>query len=189
MDWVKQLLAKHTAEDGKVNSEAFLAAVTAEAPKHSVPKAEFNAKNDALKSAQADLDALQKSSGDADALKKQIAEAQDKAAKAEADFAGLQKSTAIREALTAAGATDVEYAMFKLGDVDDIGKLEHRIKDLQADLPTYFPKPGEGDGEGDESKKPGGYKTLDNKLGDGKQLTEAEAMEATLDAAFGFDAA
>ena len=185
MEWVKQLIAKHTDAEGKFDAEAFNTEFGQEFAKNAVPKAEFNAKNDALKQAKADLDALQQSTGDVEALKKQITEAQDKAAKAETDYAALVKSTAVKDALTKAGGTDLDYLAYKLGDVET-DKLDNRIKDLQKDFPTYFPKPDEGDGKPKEEPKPGaGFKTLDNGLKGGKTPTEAEAMSATLDAAFG----
>lgn len=183
MDWIKQLLAKHTDEDGKVSADAFLEEVTKEAPKHSVPKAEFNAKNEALKEAREDLEALQKNTGDVEALQQQITEANAKAAKADEAYAGLVKSTAIKDAITAAGGTDIDYLAYKLGDVEP-GDVANKLKDLQSTLPEhYFAKP-EGDVKEDKGGN-GGYKTVDNKLNDGKPQTEADKMAAIMDAGFG----
>ncbi len=187
MEWVKQLIEKHTDAEGKLDGDALLAAITAEAPKYTVPKAEFNAKNDALKTAQADLKALQESTGDVEALKKQITDANDKAVKAEGDYTALVKSAAVKDALTAAGGTDLDYLAYKLGDVDDVSKIDNRIKDLQKDFPAYFPKPDEGGEKKTEEPKPGaGFKTIDNGLKGGEKLTEEQTMNTTLDAAFGF---
>lgn len=50
----------------------------------------------------------------------------------------------VNEALSEAGAKDLEYARFKLGDVElsedgkSITDLENRIKDLQTQIPDYF---------------------------------------------------
>lgn len=50
----------------------------------------------------------------------------------------------VNTALTEAGATDIEYARFKLGDVElsedgkSITDLDNRIKDLQTQIPDYF---------------------------------------------------
>lgn len=50
----------------------------------------------------------------------------------------------VNTALSEAGATDIEYARFKLGDVElsedgkSITDLDNRIKDLQNQIPDYF---------------------------------------------------
>lgn len=50
----------------------------------------------------------------------------------------------VNAALSEAGATDLEYARFKLGDVElsedgkSINDLDNRIKDLQTQIPDYF---------------------------------------------------
>lgn len=50
----------------------------------------------------------------------------------------------VNAALSEAGAKDLEYARFKLGDVElsedgkSITDLENRIKDLQTQIPDYF---------------------------------------------------
>lgn len=50
----------------------------------------------------------------------------------------------VNTALSEAGATDIEYARFKLGEVElgedgkSITDLDNRIKDLQTQIPDYF---------------------------------------------------
>lgn len=50
----------------------------------------------------------------------------------------------VNSALTEAGATDLDYARFKLGEVElgedgkTIPDLENKVKDLQTQIPSYF---------------------------------------------------
>jgi len=66
----------------------------------------------------------------------------------------------VNAALSEAGATDLEYARFKLGDVElaedgkTISDLDNRIKDLQTQIPDYFQTTDpnqESDEDGNES--------------------------------------
>ena len=46
MDWLKELLEKAVIKDGKLDIEALMKSVSAEFPKHAVPKKEYNDKLD-----------------------------------------------------------------------------------------------------------------------------------------------
>lgn len=188
MDWIKKLLEANTDADGNVDTEAFLAAVKTDAPKHSVPRDEFNAKNKALQEATADLKKLQDNVGDPAATKKLIDDANQRATDAESKFAALQKETSIREALTSAGAKDVDYMLHKLGADVDVEKVSSLIKDLQKDHPTFFPeaegdKPDDKDGKEDKGGAGFGYETVDNALKGGDNA--GADKQAAMDALFG----
>ena len=81
--------------------------------------------------------------------------------------------------MTAAKGTDVDYLMFKLGDleVDDEGNvkdLENKIKDLKASLPTFFEEAPE------PPKEPEGFTKLGGaKLGGGQPPKET-SLESVL---------
>ena len=49
MDWLKELLEKAVIKDGKLDIEALMKSVSAEFPKHAVPKKEYNDKLEELK--------------------------------------------------------------------------------------------------------------------------------------------
>lgn len=97
--------------------------------------------------------------------------ADEKAAReaAEKELSDMRVSTQVKEALTKAGAKDVDYALFKLGQLEtdkdgNVKDLDNKIKDLQANLPDYF---ATDDNKGGKANDEGGYKPIDNKLGAG----------------------
>ncbi|HEM3635880.1 TPA: phage scaffolding protein [Streptococcus suis] len=142
MDWLKELIEKHTAE-GKTDVDVVMNAVKEEFPKHAVTKSAYNEQAEKLKAANATLDTLKKSNKDNEDLQKELKTYKDKVAQLEAEAKETAKKQTIKDALTNAKATDVDYLMYKLGDLeeDDSGKikdLDQKIKDLQVNLPNFF---------------------------------------------------
>ena len=94
----------------------------------------------------------------------------------------------VNTALTEAGATDLEYARFKLGEVElsedgkSIADMDNRIKDLKEAIPNYF-KEAEPDEGGNEppSDPLNGFKPLNPDPGNGKQ-SQPDATQAMIDA-------
>ena len=83
----------------------------------------------------------------------------------------------VNEALTTAGATDLEYARFKLGEVElsedgkSIADLENKVKDLQTQIPTYFQTTDPKENEGDNTPPVdplNGFKQVNPAPGEGK---------------------
>lgn len=142
MDWLKELIEKHTA-DGKTDIDAVMNAVKEEFPKHAVPKDVYNEQAEKLKAANNTLDALKKSNKDNEELQNELKMYKDKVSQLEADAKETAKKQTIKDALSNAKATDVDYLMYKLGDVElaedgSIKDLDSKIKDLQANHPTFF---------------------------------------------------
>ncbi|HEM2581387.1 TPA: phage scaffolding protein [Streptococcus suis] len=142
MDWLKELIEKHTAE-GKTDIDAVMNAVKEEFPKHAVPKDVYNEQAEKLKVANSTLDTLKKSNKDNEELQNELKTYKDKVSQLEADAKETAKKQTIKDALRNAKATDVDYLMYKLGDLeeDDSGKikdLDQKIKDLQVNLPNFF---------------------------------------------------
>lgn len=88
---------------------------------------------------------------------------------AQAKQSEIEKTYAVKSALTESGAKDVDYAIFKLGGVEklelnkdgSIKGLENQVKSLKESSPDLF--------QADSGADPkAGYKPLDNKLEDGK---------------------
>ena len=112
---------------------------------------------------------LQKTVSDnADAVTK-IDEYKTAADAAQAKQSEIEKTYAVKSALTESGAKDVDYAIFKLGGVEklelnkdgSIKGLENQVKSLKESSPDLF--------QADSGADPkAGYKPLDNKLEDGK---------------------
>lgn len=155
-------------------------------------KSQRDSAREELDAANALVDDLKKATdGNADA-QKQIEEYKDTAEQLQGKLTSLEKTSAVKEVLTKAGATDIDYALFKLGGVDSLelkdGKvvdLDNKVKELQEAMPTYFKGADDQDkGKNDDPGK-GGFKVLDNKLkggaDDGNQPTTlAERIAANM---------
>lgn len=127
---------------------------------------------------------LQKTVKDNEDATSKITQYQQEAAEAKAKQAEIEKSYAIKDALRTAGATDIEYMMFKLGDVELDGDgvikdIDSKIKALQESSPNWFsvseaPKEGQA-----------GYKPIDTKLEGGTPPAPEVAAQAAFEAAVG----
>jgi len=113
---------------------------------------------------------LQKTVSDnADAVTK-IDEYKTAADAAQAKQSEIEKTYAVKSALTESGAKDVDYAIFKLGGVEklelnkdgSIKGLENQVKSLKESSPDLF------QADKSDADPKAGYKPLDNKLEDGK---------------------
>lgn len=134
---------------------------------------------DRVKSLETDLSAanklvsdLKKDHQSVDDLQKKIKEHEDKVATLEAERAKDRKTAAIKEALTKAGAKDIDYMAFKLGEVEidkdgNIKDLDNKVKTLKEANKDYF-NVDDPDPKNDPNKK--GYKVIDTKLPDGKTV-------------------
>lgn len=181
MEWIKEILAKHTKEDGTVDTEAANKEIQQEFPKHAVPKDQYNNVSSSLKEANSTIKTLEDKVKDNPDVQKELDTYKSKAEQLETENKQLVINHQVSSALRDAGAKDVEYATFKLGSLEldkngQVKDLESRIKDLQATLPEYFAK------ETQDPKDPlDGFKNLNPDLKDGKQtqtfsMTEIEKM-------------
>lgn len=94
----------------------------------------------------------------------------------------------VNTALTAAGATDLEYARFKLGEVDlaEDGKtivdLDNKVKDLQTQIPDYFQTndPNQDPPAGSDGANPNsldGFQQINPQPGNGKPSTPDQTQQ------------
>lgn len=171
MDWIKALLTKHTKEDGTVDQEAFEKEVGIEFAKNAVPKADFNAKVEELKTANTTLETLKNENKDVETLQKTITQHEETIKDLQAKEASAAKSHAIEKALASAKATDIEYLAYKLGDVEleedgTIKDIDNKIKDLQTNHPTFFEEKEPADPN--QQQGPAGFTHVPNPLKDGK---------------------
>lgn len=174
---ILELIKKHT-EDGKFNEEAFEKEFKEEQAKAFVPKADFNAKNEELKSATTTLEQLKKDNEDVEALQTAVKEHETKVSELQEELAKERKTFAVKEALQGAGAKDVDYMMFKLGDVEvgddgSIKDLDNKVKSLREENPNFFET-----SDGDDTDADDGFKVHDNALDTGgtKGLTKEKIM-------------
>lgn len=163
MEWLKKILEKHKKEDGTIDMEAALKEVNEEFPKNAVPKEKYNDVSDQLKTANTTIKDLKKNNEDNETLQNTIKTHETTINTLKAEATKREKEYSLKGALEKAGATDIDYLLYKLGGVDKLemdseGKikdLDNKIKDLQANNATFFTiaDPGE--------PKP---KVLENKL-------------------------
>lgn len=181
---IEEILKKHVGEDGKLNVEAAAKELKEEQGKAFVPKADFNSKNEELKKANETLNKLQKDNKDIEALQTTITEYEQQVQQLEAERAEERKTYAIKEVLTKEGASDIEYMLYKLGEVEvdndgNIVDLENKVKALKESHPTFF-------GSEEKTKTDAlGYEPIDNKLDNGKPSDPEATATAEFEAALG----
>lgn len=176
MEWIQAILAKHTKEDGTVDLEAANKEIDQEFPKNAVPKDQYNNTASQLSEANKTLKTLEEKTKDNPDVQKELSDLKEKADALEKENTDLKINGQVSAALQAVGAKDIEYATFKLGELEidkegNVKDLDSKIKDLQTNLPDYFAKPDDSkeDQKNGGQQSSGGYKPVDNKLQEGQQ--------------------
>lgn len=172
MEWIKQILAKHTKEDGTVDLEAANKEIDKEFPQNAVPKDQYNNVSSQLSEANKTLKSLEEKTKDNPDVQKELSSLKEKAEALEKENTDLKINGQVSAALQASGAKDIDYALFKLGKLEldkngNVKDLDNKVKDLKAAIPDYFSKE---DGK-EEKTPPAGYQTIDTKLPNGQQQT------------------
>ena len=126
-----------------------------------------------LNSANELVTSLKKSNKDVEGLQTQISDYQSKVETLETERAAERKTYALKEALTKEGVSDVDYMLFKLGEVEtdkdgNIIDLDNKVKSLKETNPSFF---GEQTTAQTNDQTSTGYKVIDNKLDTGKAGT------------------
>ncbi|HFI0593035.1 TPA: phage scaffolding protein [Streptococcus suis] len=129
---------------------------------------------------------LKKTNKDAEELQQKITDYETKVQQLETERAEERKTYAIKEALQKEGVSDVEYMMFKLGELEvdkdgNIVDLDNKVKALKETNPAFFST--QHNGVLTDKQAPG-YQVVDNKLESGRNtepepqsLAEAIALE------------
>ena len=146
MEWLRKLLENAQIKDGKLDIEALMTSINTEFPKNAVPKDKYNDVSSQLKTANDTIKDLKKNNTDNETLQNTIKEHENTIATLKADSLKREKEFIVKGALEKAGATDVDYLLYKLGGVDNLemdseGKikdLDNKIKDLQTNNSTHF---------------------------------------------------
>lgn len=125
IEWIEKLVKDSTGEGGVFNASGFMDAVTKEFPKHAVPKADFNAKTEELKTVNASLndtkaalEKLKKDSKGNEDLKASIKKLQDDLDKTKASAAADRKTWALKSELQTQGVLDPDYVIYKMGGLE-----------------------------------------------------------------------
>ena len=118
MDWLKELLEKATVTDGKLDTDALMKAISAEFPKHAVPKEDFNNKVKELATANETIKNLKKDNGDNEELQKKIGDYETEIKKLKKSAEDTAKTYALKEQLSRAGVLDPDYLIYKAGGIE-----------------------------------------------------------------------
>lgn len=141
MEWLRKLLEGATITDGKLDIDGLMKSINTEFPKNAVPKEKYNEVSNDLKTANKTLDNLRKNHKDVEDLQKEIEGYKTKMSDLEATRAKEQKEFTIKSKLKDLGCTDLDYMLYKLGDIDklDLEKdWENKAKELKENNATFF---------------------------------------------------
>lgn len=153
---IEELLNQHIAEDGTLDVAKASEALKKELPKHYTPKEEFNNKNDQLKEAQKTIKTLQDANQDNADLQATIDQYKADNERLEAENKAIATRAKATEKLHGLGVTDVDYALFKLGDIEldvagELKDFEAKFNAFKEAHPTFVksdedpePTPGAG---------------------------------------------
>lgn len=175
MEWIKSILEKHRKEDGTIDIEAANKEIDQEFPKNAVPKEQYNNVSAGLKEANKTITSLNAKTQDKPDVQAELATYKTKAEKLESENRQLKIDGQAQNALRAAGAKDVEYAMFKLGNLEldkegNVKDLESKVKDLQTQIPDYLQAADPKDDKQEQPKdKLNGFQQINPNPGNGKQ--------------------
>lgn len=151
MEWLKKLLeAAETNEDGTLKIDSLIEAIKAEFPRHAVPKEDYNAKVEELKTANKTIKDIGDKNKGNENLQKDLETYQADVKNLKKENETLKKTYAVKESLTKAGCTDPDYLLFKQGGIgkftfDPDGKvvgMEELVKQYREATPHVF-KPGQ----------------------------------------------
>lgn len=173
MDWIKEILDKNIDDDGKIDVSKAMAAVNKEFPKQAITKEVFNEKNEDLKAANKLVKDLKKENKDVEKLQDKIDSYEEEVETINAERLEERKTFTLKEKLKESGAKDVDYMLYKMGEVEadedgNVEDLDNKIKELQEAHTGMFEVE-----EGQEDTPPGvddkGFTVFDNGLDDGQE--------------------
>ena len=149
MEWLKELLKEHVAED---KLDEVVKAFNAESPKHVIPKDVFNEKSTEAKTLKGQLDeykkqveSLSEKAGTVEEYQQQIEKLKtdytELEAKTQQEITNITKKTAYEKALINSGvhkdAIDLLLSSTKLDELDT-EKLDEQINNLKEQRPGLF---------------------------------------------------
>lgn len=174
MEWIKKILEKHRQEDGKVDIEAANKEIDKEFPQNAVPKEQYNNVSASLKEANKTIESLNAKTKDDPDIQEELNTYKTKAEQLEQENQQLKIDGQVQNALRAAGAKDVDYAMFKLGTLElnkdgNVKDLDNKVKELQESLPDYFQVEDKSEGDDKKDNPLDGFKQINPNPGSGQQ--------------------
>jgi hypothetical protein len=161
LEWLQTILEGAAVTDGKLDVAAVMNTVKTEFPKNAVPKTDFNAKVNELKTANETITSMKKDAGDNADLQKKIGEYEEQIKTLQKEAADTAKTYALKAKLTEAGALDPDYLIYKQGglekfnfdkDGNPVG-VDDIVKPLKESTPHLFKS---NDGQGGYNPAAGG---------------------------------
>lgn len=149
MEWLKAILEKaKVADDGKLDVEDLMKNISAEFPKHAVPKSEYNAKAEELKAANTTIENLKKSNKDNEKLQTEIEGYKSQIKTLQDAEVSTKKTYALKDVLKEKGCLDPDYLIYKHGGLDKFnfdsdGKpigVDELLKPYKESSPMLFQK-------------------------------------------------
>jgi hypothetical protein len=153
LEWLQTILEGAAVTDGKLDVAAVMNTVKTEFPKNAVPKTDFNAKVNELKTANETITSMKKDAGDNADLQKKIGEYEEQIKTLQKEAADTAKTYALKAKLTEAGALDPDYLIYKQGGLEKFNfdkdgapiGVDDMLKPLKESSPHLF-KSQEGQG-------------------------------------------
>lgn len=150
MEWLKKIIEEVKIEDGKIDIDTLMKEISAEFPKHAVPKSEFNSINEQLKTANGTIKDLEKSNKDNEDLQAKIKGYEEEIENLKAEGALKSKEFALKKKLSEIGVTDADYLIYKHGGIekfsfDDKGTpvlVEEAVSSYRESMPYIFGSDG-----------------------------------------------
>ena len=118
MDWLEELLEKANVTDGELDTDALMKDISAEFPKHAVPKDDFNNKVKELNTANETIANLKKENGDNEELQRKIGDYEMEIKNLKKSAEDTAKTYALREQLAKSGVLDPDYLIYKSGGIE-----------------------------------------------------------------------
>jgi hypothetical protein len=153
MEWIKNILEKHTDADGKLNLAEAIKEINKQAPENVVPKDQYNTTAEAKKQLEADVKARDKQledlkkAGSVEDLQKQLEAAQEANKKAkteyEAAITNMKYDAAIEKALSNALHPDlmsgkIDRTKLKIKEDGTVEGLDDQVKGLKETYKDLF---------------------------------------------------
>lgn len=150
MDWLQKILSNAVyGEDGKLDVEATMKKINEEAPKHIIPKEQYNGKIKELEAANQTITDLKKNNGDNEELQKTVKAHEETIRQLKADHKkemdGMKIDAAISSALTKEKAKHPELmegkfdrSKIKIAEDGTISGVDEQLKSFKESYKDMF---------------------------------------------------
>lgn len=118
MEWLKEILTTAAGAEEGFSVDAAMAEINKAFPEHAVPKNDFNAKVEELKTANLTIKDLKKSAGDNEELQKKVTDYEEQVKALQKQQSEITRTYALKDKLSGEGVLDPDYIIYKMGGLD-----------------------------------------------------------------------